>query len=85
MTVLTKKESLVIMAMAVVGRSASTAGILRYGWRRGRSRLSKFGMLIDIEQPDENAPERPMSAYVLFSNSKCIDRCFHRRKVGNSY
>jgi hypothetical protein len=47
--------------------------------------LSKFGMLIDIEQPDENAPERPMSAYVLFSNSKCIDRCFHRRKVGNSY
>lgn len=38
----------------------------------------------DVEQPDENAPERPMSAYVLFSNSKCIDRCFHRRKVEKS-
>lgn len=83
MTVPAKKESLVTMAMAVVGRSASIAGTPRYGWRR-RSRLSKFRMLTDIEQPDENAPERPMSAYVLFSNSKCIDRYFHRHKVGNS-
>lgn len=41
-------------------------------------------MLTYIDQPDENAPERPMSAYVLFSNSKCIEYCFHRRKVGNN-
>jgi len=26
-------------------------------------------------QPDENAPERPPSAYVIFSNSKAVPTC----------
>jgi len=79
----------VSMARPPLRRSGSIGGILRYivNLHRGESTSSWFVKQAargcwywatltpeSTLQPDENAPERPPSAYVLFSNSRSTGR-----------